>query len=52
MPDPAVPPRPDSSAAKATGAAVLVENLERTYKGGLKAVDGVNLIVETLMANN
>ncbi|MFM9139966.1 MAG: ATP-binding cassette domain-containing protein, partial [Solirubrobacterales bacterium] len=28
------------------GAAVLVEDLERVYKGGLKAVDGVNLIVE------
>ncbi|MFM9126002.1 MAG: ATP-binding cassette domain-containing protein, partial [Solirubrobacterales bacterium] len=25
---------------------MLVENLERTYKGGLKAVDGVNLTVE------
>lgn len=48
MPDPAVPPAPTSSAGGGTpGAAVLVEDLERVYKGGLKAVDGVNLVVET-----
>ena len=48
MPDPAVSPSPKPSEGGGTpGAAVLVENLERVYKGGLKAVDGVNLVVET-----
>ena len=48
MPEPDVPPRPNPVAAgEPGGAAVLVEGLERVYKGGLKAVDGVNLIVET-----
>ena len=47
MPEPAVPSRPEPDPGVHPGqAAVLVENLERTYKGGLKAVDGVNLIVE------
>lgn len=47
MPDAVRPPRPQPSAAGAPGgAAILVEGLERVYKGGLKAVDGVDLIVE------
>ena len=47
MPEAVPPSPPDPAEARdPAGAAVLVEDLERVYKGGLKAVDGVDLIVE------